>query len=57
MRGPAPPSRRTRGSSWREAGYAALDFETTGLDLRTDAVVSFGVAPVIDGRIRTVWFF
>jgi DNA polymerase-3 subunit epsilon len=29
-----------------------LDFETTGLDLRTDAVVSFGVAPVIDGRIR-----
>ncbi len=52
MRGPAPPPRGTRSSAWRDAGYAALDFETTGLDLRTDAVVSFGVAPVIGGRIQ-----
>jgi DNA polymerase III subunit epsilon len=52
MRRPAPPPRRGRGSPWRDAQYAALDFETTGLDLRTDAVVSFGVAPVEGGRIR-----
>ena len=31
--------------------FAALDFETTGLDLRRDAVVSFGVVPVRHGRI------
>jgi DNA polymerase-3 subunit epsilon len=35
---------------WRRAEYAALDFETTGLDLEHDAVVSFGVVPVRDGR-------
>jgi DNA polymerase III subunit epsilon len=29
----------------------ALDFETTGLDLRRDAVVSFGLVPVIGGRV------
>jgi DNA polymerase-3 subunit epsilon len=29
----------------------ALDFETTGLDLRRDAVVSFGLVPVHQGRI------
>jgi len=29
----------------------ALDFETTGLDLRKDAVVSFGLVPVRAGRI------
>jgi DNA polymerase III subunit epsilon len=33
------------------AEFAALDFETTGLDLRGDAVVSFGVVPVRQGRI------
>jgi DNA polymerase III subunit epsilon len=31
--------------------FAALDFETTGLDLRRDAVVSFGLVPVRNGRI------
>jgi DNA polymerase-3 subunit epsilon len=31
--------------------FAALDFETTGLDLRRDAVISFGVVPVLGGRI------
>jgi DNA polymerase-3 subunit epsilon len=29
----------------------ALDFETTGLDLRRDSVVSFGAAPVDGGRV------
>ena len=31
--------------------FASLDFETTGLDRERDAVVSFGVVPVRDGRI------
>ncbi len=47
---PAPPARVRRGP-WREATYAALDFETTGLDLRRDSIVSFGVVPVLDGRV------
>jgi DNA polymerase-3 subunit epsilon len=47
---PAGPG-RTRGLRWRDAEYASLDFETTGLDLRKDTVVSFGVLPVSSGRI------
>jgi DNA polymerase-3 subunit epsilon len=43
---PVPPSRLYRHRTWREAPLAALDFETTGLDLRRDAIVSFGVVPV-----------
>jgi DNA polymerase-3 subunit epsilon len=49
---PAPPSGRTRGVAWRDARYVALDFETTGLDHRTDTIVSFGAVPVQGGRIR-----
>ena len=52
MSPPRPPPRHRRGARWRDVEYAALDFETTGLDLRNDAVVSFGVTPVIEGRIR-----
>jgi len=48
---PAPPPRRLRRRSWREAEFAALDFETTGLDRRRDAIVSFGVVPVRRGRV------
>jgi DNA polymerase-3 subunit epsilon len=48
---PAAPA-RARGVPWREAAYAALDFETTGLDMRTDTVVSFGVIPVDGGRVQ-----
>ncbi|HZD17388.1 MAG TPA: 3'-5' exonuclease [Actinomycetota bacterium] len=48
---PAPPAGRARSRRWREAQYAALDFETTGLDYGKDAVVSFGVVPVRDGRV------
>ena len=46
---PARPPRPGR-TTWRDARYAALDFETTGLDYRTDTVVSFGVVPVEHGR-------
>ena len=53
MRGPltpgAPP-RHLRRRPWREAPFAALDFETTGLDYGHDAIVSFGVVPVTAGR-------
>lgn len=47
---PSPP-RRAWGLGWRQAEYAALDFETTGLDLEADTIVSFGVVPVSDGRV------
>jgi DNA polymerase-3 subunit epsilon len=49
-RRPAAPRAR-RGLPWREAIYAALDFETTGLDYATDHVVSFGVVPVEGARV------
>ncbi|MFB3737896.1 MAG: PolC-type DNA polymerase III [Candidatus Velamenicoccus archaeovorus] len=49
--GPARPARRTRRLSWREARFASLDFETTGLDYDRDEVVSFGVVPVERGRV------
>jgi DNA polymerase-3 subunit epsilon len=47
---PRPPVLARR-RAWHEARYAALDFETTGLDLRTDTVVSFGVVPVDGARV------
>jgi DNA polymerase-3 subunit epsilon len=37
---------------WREAAFAVLDFETTGLDPARDHVLSFGVVRVEGGRIR-----
>jgi DNA polymerase-3 subunit epsilon len=43
--------RATRRASWRSATFASLDFETTGLDYRRDDVVSFGVVPVVRGRV------
>jgi DNA polymerase-3 subunit epsilon len=49
---PPPPPRRGRARPWDEGSYAALDFETTGLDLERDAVVSFGVVPVDNGRAK-----
>jgi DNA polymerase-3 subunit epsilon len=49
-RRPAAPRTR-RGLPWREATYASLDFETTGLDYTTDHVVSYGVVPVEEGRV------
>ena len=48
---PASPPRRLRRRTWREVEFAALDFETTGLDRARDAIVSFGVVPVRRGRV------
>lgn len=49
--GPRPPRRSLRRRTWRDVELAALDFETTGLDHRHDAIVSFGVVPVRGGRV------
>lgn len=37
---------------WREARFAVLDFELTGLHLTRDHVLSFGVVPVAAGRVQ-----
>lgn len=50
-RGPRPPRRPARALPWRRAGFASLDFETTGLDYERDEIVSFGVVPVAAGRV------
>jgi DNA polymerase III subunit epsilon len=41
-----PPRR-----SWRAARFIVIDVETTGLDPRTDEVLSFAAVPVDRGRI------
>src|SRR5436190_3932463 len=48
---PPPPRRRSRRADWRAAELVALDFETTGLDLDRDEVISFGLIPIREGRI------
>jgi DNA polymerase III subunit epsilon len=45
------PERRSRRGAWRSAELVALDFETTGLDLDRDEVISFGLIPILGGRI------
>jgi DNA polymerase-3 subunit epsilon len=49
--GPSAPKRRSRQGGWRSAELVALDFETTGLDLDRDEVISFGLIPIVSGRI------
>ena len=48
---PDAPERRSRRGAWRSGELVALDFETTGLDLDRDEVISFGLIPVLGGRI------
>jgi DNA polymerase III subunit epsilon len=48
---PNAPKRRSRRGDWRRAELVALDFETTGLDLDRDEVISFGLIPILGGRI------
>ena len=48
---PSAPERRSRRGDWRSAQLVALDFETTGLDLDRDEVISFGLIPILGGRI------
>jgi DNA polymerase III subunit epsilon len=43
-----PPSSTT---PWRQARYAVVDLETTGLDPRADEIVSFASVPIEEGRV------
>ncbi|GAB88833.1 3'-5' exonuclease [Gordonia rhizosphera] len=40
-----------RNLPWREVDYVAIDLETTGLDLKRDAIISYGAAVIRGGRI------
>lgn len=39
--------------NWREVNYCAIDLETTGLDFKTDEIISIGAVQVQSGRIIT----
>jgi hypothetical protein len=43
----APPE-----TPWREASYAVVDLETTGLDPKQDEIISFAAVPIDAGRIK-----
>ncbi len=43
--------RSPRDAPWREARFAAVDLETTGLDPRRDEIISFASIPIDEGRI------
>ena len=43
--------RRIGAQPWREARYAVVDLETTGLDPRHDEIVSFAAVPIDGARI------
>jgi DNA polymerase III subunit epsilon len=43
------PGRRTH---WRQTSWCALDLELTGLDPRSDEIISFGAIPIEDGRLQ-----
>lgn len=45
---------RTQDASvpWTQARFCVLDLETTGLDPRTDEIISFGAVPIDQGRIH-----
>ncbi len=40
-------------SNWREINYCAIDLETTGLDFKTDEIISIGAVQVQSARIIT----
>jgi DNA polymerase-3 subunit epsilon len=45
----ALPNPRT---PWREVTFTVIDFETTGLDLARDEIISFGTVTVEGGKVR-----
>lgn len=40
-------------SNWREINYCAIDLETTGLDFKTDEIISIGAVQIQSARIIT----
>jgi DNA polymerase III subunit epsilon len=44
-------TRPSSATPWRQAAYAVVDLETTGLDPRHDEIVSFAAFPIDDGRV------
>lgn len=40
-------------SNWRDINYCAIDLETTGLDFKTDEIISIGAAQIQSGRVMT----
>jgi DNA polymerase III subunit epsilon len=47
----AKTPRSGRNTPWQEARFAVVDLEMTGLDPRTDEIVSFASVPVEAGRV------
>jgi DNA polymerase-3 subunit epsilon len=47
----ADASRPSDQTPWREASWCALDLEMTGLDPRSEDIISVGAVPIEDGRI------
>jgi DNA polymerase III subunit epsilon len=39
------------GTPWREAAYAVVDLELTGLDPSRDEIISFAAVPVLEGKV------
>ena len=35
--------------------FVAIDFETTGLDSRTDSIIEFGAARVVGGKVTATF--
>jgi len=46
----SPPPGRT---PWRQARFCVVDLELTGLDARTDEIISFGAVPIEQGLVGT----
>lgn len=40
-------------SNWRAINYCAIDLETTGLNFKTDEIISIGAAQIQSGRVIT----
>lgn len=41
--------------SWRQADYLVVDFETTGLNAKTDQLLSIGAVPVVNGMVQLAY--
>lgn len=40
-------------SSWRKMEYCVIDLETTGLELKTDEIISIGAVQIRDARVNS----